>query len=224
MLPVTCAMPSQDAQDHTQCDQVQPEGGTTAHVHGQERPPGGLLHGPQVSGTVRPPERDVSESFASRLGLVDDFRFAIIIYGFQTPPLLTSLWISEAVSEDDLIVNLLHDVVAEPEHKVIIPVSPQPRTETVAVIVAEVWNLEQMLVPTLVQVYGRGHFSFVEYFAGRVTHQDVRMCTGNLWPAGAAIYVGESQTPLSEDALINPFPGLLIRVVSPFIIPGWTKP
>ena len=106
--------------------------------------------------------------------------------------------------------------------KVALPVCPQPRAASVAVIVVDAWIVEQLCIPTLIQVYVGKHFSFVEFFTGRVLLSDIRLCVGELWPAGAPTYAGSDKAPLPEDGIVNLVPGLLIRVVSPSIIPGLT--
>ena len=223
LLPVSCAMPANGNPEHTPADLPITNPEFSQGLPAPESSHEGRSHPGYAPSTARPPDNVTQESFANRLGLVDDFQFAIVVYAFQAPPILTSLWVSEASCEDDLRINLLLDAVSEPAHKVVIPVSPQPRTEAVAVIVAEEWNLEQLLVPVLLQVYSRGHSTFVEYFTGRATHADIRLSAGDLWHAGAQIFVGDATSPIAEDDLINPFPGLLFRVVPPFIVPGLTR-
>ena len=153
-------------------------------------------------------------------GTFADFKFLIQVYEFQTPVSSTALWTSEATCEQELLTEFSADYLSEAKSKVVIAVSPQPRTPGLALIVADTWNLSRLCVPVLLQCYVKGHSAFVEFFIGRVSYEDIRSAVGDLWPPGAHIYVGHATTPMLDDDIISPTPGLLIRIVPPSVIPG----
>ena len=149
-----------------------------------------------------------------------DVKFLVCLYEFQRSTSFLGVWSYEAETVGEFIALLLEEQIGGAGSKTVIPVSPQPRSHGVAVIIADVWNIALLQCPVLIQVYAGQQISFVGYFVGRVASQDVRLCAGHLWPPGAKIYVGDSKGPLPEDEFFSPYPGLLIRIAPPSIIPG----
>ena len=198
---------------------TRPSSHTSVPSHGPDTTPARYPHQPG-----RPPDVSASTFTDSRGCQAEDFRFLICLYEFQKPAIFLSAWCSEARHEDELVALVLEEQVGGAGSKVIVPVSPQPRSNAVAFIASEVWNLALLRCPVLIQVYAGPFYSFVEYFDGGVTEQDVRLSVGALWPPGGKIFVGDSLAPLRDDGLFQPTPGLLIRVSPPSLIPGIAVP
>ena len=173
-----------------------------------------------ASDTAGPPPEYPARAAVALPSLPPDVKFLVCLYEFQRPVSFACVWGSDAQVVDDLIGYLLAEQVGGAGTKTVIPVVPQPRANGVAVIVADVWNLALLQCPVLIQVFGGPYKTFVEYFTGRVTSQDVRRSVGALWRPGAQIYVGEDKVPLPEDEFFSPVPGLLARVSPPSLIPG----
>ena len=151
-----------------------------------------------------------------------DFQFLVSLYEFQKTTTHIGIWHSDAQVAPELLALLAEDRVGTDEGKIVLPLVPQPRGNSVACIVAESWNLDCLFIPVLIQVYAGPYYTFVEYFTGRVTLQDIRFCAGQLWPPGGKVYVGSDMTPLADDAFVYPVAGLLIRISPSSLIPGLT--
>ena len=153
-----------------------------------------------------------------------DVKFAVGLFRFQQPVYFFDVWSSDAQVEEELSALILEEQVGTAGQVQVIPAWPQPRGGAATYLVAEVWNLALLRCPVLLQVYAGPIHSFMEYFIGPVTFQDVRFSAGSLWPPGGKIYVGDSLGPLDEDDSFNPCPGLLVRIAPPSLIPGISVP
>ena len=216
LIPVACAGRTVETEEG---QQDRSTASLTSHC-----PASSARDGPCPVPTDRPPEQSMLEVAVRDMPPFDDFKFLICLYEFQLPATYTCAWASEAQQEDEFIVLILEEQVGQAGSKIVVPVSPQPRSHAVAVIVSEVWNLALLQCPVLIQVYAGPFYSFVEYFVGGVTEQDVRLSIGDVWPPGGKVYVGESLAPLPDDEIFQPSPGLLIRVSPPSLIPGIPVP
>ena len=174
-----------------------------------------------------------SPSFQRHAGWLDrpligswepDVKFAVGLFRFQQPVYFFDVWSSDAQVEEELSALILEEQVGTAGQVQVIPAWPQPRGGAATYLVAEVWNLALLRCPVLLQVYAGPIHSFIEYFIGPVTFQDVRFSAGSLWPPGGKIYVGDSLGPLDEDDSFNPCTGLLVRITPPSLIPGVSVP
>ena len=143
------------------------------------------------------------------------FRIATVLLRFQRTHTISCHWWDPGMNSSLLCAIVKDDCSDDDDFYAVVAANPQPGLDTVVLGEVPQWLLSSMSVPVFITVLGTQEPCFMEFFTGRVTHQDVRIATGDLWPPGAEIFVGFSSVPLAEDDLITPTPGLLFRVCRP---------
>ena len=104
-----------------------------------------------------------------------------------------------------------------PEHipMRVIPVSPQPSVDFVALLDVPSWITDLLLVPVLIEIQGETVTRYMDIFCGKVNVDFLRLSAGDKWLQGGLFFVGDENSPASEDDIIQLWPGTLIRLLWP---------
>ena len=167
--------------------------------------------GPATGDATMP--SDITASREALWGL--GFRVPSVVVRFQRSHIANLQWWDRGVDAKSWCTMVKSDCFAADADVCMFPASPQPCTDLAILGEVPSWILDTMVVPVFIAVCGSHEPCFLELFQGRVSHSDIRLSTGHLWPSGGEIFVGFNLTPLPEDAMFTPSRGLLIRVCRP---------
>ena len=204
-LPVAVAAPKPvDNRPHAEA--------AYSHTCGIDDPAGAAHVGSASHASPDTAPQSLSRTFTSAH---DDVFAAAAIYRFQTPTSFVDEWVGKHDSVGLVVCTFKDSFLGDDPEFVLTPVCPQPNVAQVVLLCTPSWVIEQLTIPVLIQVATAPKTTYLEYFLGRVSFEDVRTSVGALWPIGGQVYVGGACTPLDEDAFFTAQPGLLIRVLRP---------
>ena len=152
-----------------------------------------------------------------------DFNFTINVIRFQRSAVQTSLSWDPGLSSGYVCASIRADLAAGLTDLVYFPAMPQPSIRQVVLGEAPLAALRDLRVPVFLQLAGTQEPCFLTFFTGAVSHSDIRIAVGDAWPAGGQVFVGFCQTPMEEDACVNPTRGLLFRIFPPRRFPPPVK-
>ena len=143
------------------------------------------------------------------------FRISSVVLRYQRSHAFNLQWWDPGITSALWCAMVRDDCFLADEPVQVFAASPQPPFDRVVLGAMPRWLLDSMAVPVFISVCGSQEPCFIEIFTGSVSHKDVRISVGDLWPAGGDIYVGYNTVPLPEDVTFTPSVGLLIRVCRP---------
>ena len=185
-----------------------------AAMHGNNHQPAEEAEQREMPASIRPNFVSYPHSTEDLINACDNwsvdvlgFRIATVLLRFQRTHTISCQWWDPGMNSSLLCAMVKDDCSDDDGFYAVVAANPQPGLDTVVLGEVPQWLLSSMSVPVFITVLGTQEPCFMEFSTGRVTHQDVRIATGDLWPPGAEIFVGFSSVPLAEDDLITPTPG-----------------